>query len=989
MCQGWRHHGTALRWWLVAKRLGLGVSALIILSRLALFAALDQYEGKPVALIEFDPPKQPLTVKTLQAMIPLKVGQPLHAVDIRAAIQRLYATGEYGDIAVDASALESGDVRIRFITTLNYFVGYVGVEGVPEPPSEGQLATATKLQLGAEFNDIDINQAVESLTDVLRRNGFYKTNIVPNVERDPSTSQIKIRFLVAPGRRARFNGVSVTGDTQRSTRSVIFSTGWKPLHGMLPWRAVADSRVQSGIEGVRGWYQRNNRLLAHVTLTKIDYQAEKNRVTPALDIQAGPKVRVKLEGAKVSGGQLRSLLPIFEERTVDRDLLVEGRKNLTTYFQSKGYFEAETDFSTDPQPNGDELIKYEADLGPRHKLVHLEIGGNAYFSTSTLRERMYVTPATRLRYRWGRYSHEYLEKDLNAIRDLYRSNGFREVEVNSREVDDYQGSNNVAVFITVKEGAQSFVSKLEIEGVTASDLDYLRSILHSTEGQPYSEYSIGTDRDSILEYFYNNGYPKAKFEFTAVPSADLNHIALRFQIDTGPPEFVRGVLINGLNRTDEDLVSRRISLTQGDPLSQSRIAESQRRLYDLGIFAKVNTAQQNPEGDEASKYVLYSLEEARRYSLNVGFGAEIARIGGGTTTLDSPAGTTGFSPRVSIGVNRLNLFGLGHTIGLQTRVSTLQQRALVTYAIPQFEGNAKLNLQFSGLFDISKDVRTFSARREEGSVQLGRKLTKANSIQFRYAFRKVNIIGTPLVTPELIPILSQPVRVGLLGLSFAQDRRDDPADAHHGVYNTVDVSLANKGLGSQTGFGRVIARNATYYRVTKTVTLARSTYFGVIQRYGGLTDIPLAERFFSGGSSSQRAFPDNQAGPRDLETGFPIGGNALFMNSVEMRFPLVGDNIGGVLFNDLGNVYSSIGNISLRWGQRNLSDFDYAVQSFGFGIRYRTPIGPVRVDLSVSPNSPHFFGFQGTYNELIFGGGKQVVQRINVFQFHFSLGQAF
>jgi outer membrane protein insertion porin family len=91
----------------------------------------------------------------------------------------------------------------------------------------------------------------------------------------------------------------------------------------------------------------------------------------------------------------------------------------------------------------------------------------------------------------------------------------------------------------------------------------------------------------------------------------------------------------------------------------------------------------------------------------------------------------------------------------------------------------------------------------------------------------------------------------------------------------------------------------------------------------------------------------------------------------------------------MGNVYTSLSNISLRWGQHGLQDFDYAVQSFGYGIRYKTPVGPVRVDLSLSPNSPHFFGFQGTREELLFGGGRQVVQRINVFQFHFSLGQAF
>jgi len=176
--------------------------------------------------------------------------------------------------------------------------------------------------------------------------------------------------------------------------------------------------------------------------------------------------------------------------------------------------------------------------------------------------------------------------------------------------------------------------------------------------------------------------------------------------------------------------------------------------------------------------------------------------------------------------------------------------------------------------------------------------------------------------------------------------------------------------------------------------LARTTDFGLIERYAGSPIIPLAERFFGGGSFSNRAFPDFQAGPRDPTTGFPIGGDALFMNTVELRFPLIGDNLGGVLFNDLGNVYSAVNKISLQFRQPNLQDFDYAVQGFGFGLRYRTPLGPVRVDFSLSPNSPRFFGCEGSINQLYQCGVAgssvpQTVQRINVFQFHFSLGQAF
>lgn len=981
----------AIRWSLVSTRLGLcaRVLAFILISRAGLWAALDAYEGKPVAAVQFEPAKQPLADDVLRGLLPVKPGAPLRAADVRSAIERLYATGEYSDIVVDG-ALENGAVVVKFITTANYFVGGVSAEGVPEPPSRGQLVVATKLELGTGYATRDSTQAEEALNDVLRRNGFYSSRIIPTIERDPDTQEVRLKFLIVPGHRARFDGATITGHPERPAEKIVASTGWKPFFGLLPWRGLTESRLQSGLESIRTWYSKNNHLLAHVTLTKLDRDEDTNRVTPAINIEAGPKVKVKVVGAKVSGGRLRRLLPIYQERSVDRDLLIEGERKLVDYLRSQGYFEAEASFDTELQPGGDEAIEYDVHRGGRHKLVYLDFTGNHYFGKETLRERMYLMPATWLRYRWGRYSPEYLEKDLASIRDVYRSNGFRDVEVTSRQQDNFRGKpKTIAVFIQIKEGPQWFVDKLELSGVSETDRRKLKAILHSTDGEPYSDSNVASDRDTILEYYYNDGYPNAHFEFTASRATEANRMDLNFEIDAGKREYVRNVIVNGLDRTHLKLVMQRISLKPEEPLSQTEITESQRRLYDLGIFARVSTAIQNPEGDEPSKYVIYSVEEARPYSVTLGFGAELARIGGGTTTLDSPAGATGFSPRISIGVNRINFLGDGHTIGLQTLVSTFEQRALATYTIPQFANNPNLTLQFAALFDISKNVRTFSARREEGSVLLGRKLTKAVRVETRYVFRKVNILGTPLVTPELIPLYSQPVRVGLVGVSFIQDRRDDPTDAHHGVYNTLDLSLATKALGSQTGFGRILARNATYHQLTKNLTLARSTTFGTINRYAGLADIPLAERFFSGGSSSQRAFPDNQAGPRDLETGFPIGGDALFMNSVELRFPLIGENIGGVLFNDMGNVYSSIGDISLRWRQRDLSDFNYGVQSFGFGVRYRTPVGPVRVDLSLSPNSPRFFGFSGTYNQLIFGGGQQVVQRINVFQFHITLGQAF
>ena len=112
-----------------------------------------------------------------------------------------------------------------------------------------------------------------------------------------------------------------------------------------------------------------------------------------------------------------------------------------------------------------------------------------------------------------------------------------------------------------------------------------------------------------------------------------------------------------------------------------------------------------------------------------------------------------------------------------------------------------------------------------------------------------------------------------------------PSETHRGIYNTVDVGIALPQFASQTDYTRLVLRNSTYHPLRRNVVLARTLQFGYIQRFGGLAEIPLGERFFAGGASSQRAFPDNQAGPRDPETGFPIGGNALLFHSQGGAFP--------------------------------------------------------------------------------------------------------
>jgi outer membrane protein insertion porin family len=960
-------------------------------------AAPEDYQGKPIRAIEFEPAKQPYSRDYLDKLLPLELSEPLELANVRTAIERLYATGRYSGVTVDARLAQAG-VVLKFITRQNYFVGHVSVERISDPPNEGVLVNSTRLELGTLYTDEALAQAVRNLENVLQSNGFYNSRVQPVFEHDEATQQVRIHFQIDSGDRARYTMPEIKGDLGRSEKEIAGDTRWK---GWLGWKKVTESRTQAGVQRVRRSYQKRDQLEARVSLESLQYEKDTGRVRPSLAVESGPKIQIGLTGAKISRGKLRQLVPVYEEQSVDRDLLAEGRQNLIEYFESQGYFDAKVAFqSKGLNGSKEEVIEYTVDRGQRHNVAKIIIEGNKYFDTDTIRERMYVRPASTLQFRHGRYSESLMREDVDSIVSLYQSNGFRDVGVNPRVERGYGGKErNMAVFVTIKEGPQWLVGKMDLEGVPEESRETVEGLLQSLPGQPFSELNVAIDRDNVLDWYYNQGYPDAQFQWTITPSAEPNRMDIEYTVHEGERKFVRNVLVSGLNATDPGLVAERLRLQPGDPLSRADMLETQRRLYDLGIFARVDMALQNPQGDETQKTVLLDMEEARKYTVTSGLGAEITKIGGCGTCLD-PVGHTGFSPRAYFGVTRRNFRGTGHIISFQSRASILQQRAVVSYQAPQFRSNPNLNLLFSALYDDSRDVNTFTARRREGSVQVGQKISKASTLLYRFSYRRVSVTDLNLgkiSSEDLLPFYLQPARVGMVSVNFIQDRRDDPTDTHRGIFNTLDLGWApeSRFLGSATAFTRFLGHNATYhpFGLGNRFVFARALKFGWEQRLSGAPDLPLPEKFFAGGAQSHRGFPENQAGPRDPETGFPLGGNALLMNQMEFRYPLLGENLRGVLFADSGNVYSGLDKLSLRFRQRGVAegkyDFNYMVHSVGIGFRYRTPIGPVRIDFSYAINPPTFFGYKGTEAELQAGTGRLTVQRISHFQFHFSLGQAF
>ncbi len=911
---------------------------------------------------------------------------------VRESLRQLYRSGRYADIRAEATAGEGG-VRLDFVVRPNAYVNSVRVSGLKEPPGEGAALAALQLGLGEIFREQALHDALERLQQTMRDDGFYQAGIAVERKETAATHQMEILVHVVPGKRARIGAVTEHGGTSSNGNELVRQARLKQ------GKEVTEARLDRGAERVRKYLTKRGHLSARVSVRRGEYDAQSNSVPLLLDIFAGPKVRVELKGAKISDKKLRKLLPIFQEGAVDEDLLQEGRRNIRDHRESQGYFDSQVRFDTsEDAETGHQVITYTVEQGEQQRLVGIEFAGNKYFSTSLLRERLALQPtsfASR-----GRFSRKLLASDTESIEQIYVANGFREAQVQWETLENYRGKKgDLLVRFRIAEGPQTLVADLKLEGNKTLGDDFLLSVAGSTAGQPYSEFNVAGDRDNILALYYNEGFPEARFEPLAEDAGAPNRMRLTYRIAEGPQFKVKKVLLGGYQYTREKTIAQEVQLAPGEPLRQGDIVETQRRLYNLGIFSRVQIAPQNPSGTETDKSLIVLVEEAKRYTIAYGGGVEVQRLGSAN---DPVGGEIQASPRGIFEISKANVLGRAHTLSFKGRASTLQGRALLSYSAPIFWGQRSLSFQLTGFADKTRDVRTFSSTRFEGSALVVQQVTNISSLNYRYVFRRVDAASLK-IDPLKVPLFSQPTKISAPGIAWVRERRDNPADATRGSFYTADVSLAGRRLGSSASFLRVFLQNSTFHPLPRRMSLARSTRVGIQHALGSTTpeQIPLPERFFAGGGMSLRGFALNQAGPRDRVTGFPIGGQAMLLFNQELRFPMklpyVKGAVGGTIFYDAGNVFSRASRITLRGSPTaadlQSGDLNYLAHTIGFGMRYATPIGPVRLDLGYLLNPAHieFCVSTATPDPVRCPGGQGGIQRSRLPRFHFffSIGSLF
>ena len=675
-------------------------------------------------------------------------------------------------------------------------------------------------------------------------------------------------------------------------------------------------------------------------------QKEQNAVANAQEKKAQHATVINLQGEKnFSDKELRSQLK-EQITTIDDFGLTPARADdvaffLELFYRKHGYMKASVHYVIE----GGDRLRLEIQEGQLFTLGTVTFVGNEHEPTDKLFD--YAMGPTRERYSKLQKNLPFVGSDVEEGADLvhrfYVAEGYLDAAVEKPRYRFHDDTGLVDATVPIQEGRQYFFGNVTFTGKTVYDSETLRGQIKDLLDQPYTEARVADIPRRLQSYFKTRGYYSVKVEATSdSTAARAGHVPVQVAVSAGSVYHFADVTVSGLRRLHPRYVEKRFSSLSGKTYSPEVLDDKFRTLMRSGLFTIL---QINPVavGDDTLRLDI-SAEEAksREFGLSAGYGTYEGLIGG-------------------LQFRELNLFGSGRPLTTSILVSQRSYKGEVLYEDPYlFDTDIGLKARVGAL---TFDFDGYSKFELGGRVELTRKLTRQYEVGAVFSVRHVEITSAA-IKPLYLGDTSY--FIDTLGFTQTLDLRDSPLVSPRGFVaaNTVDVATA--GLGSEIDLVRATLRLGYYIpfgpkpltpgvvedqtgpknpwqRFVQQSSLAFGARTGLVHslNHSGPdepTTIPIDERFFNGGGTTVRSFGERDLGPHDRH-GNPLGGEFFTVFNAEYTFPLYGE-LQGAAFADAGNLLPTS-------EQPGLDAMRYAL---GLGLRYKLPIGPIRLDYGVNPD---------------------------------------
>ena len=921
--------------------------------------AAAAYVGRTVSAIQIVIEGVPSTDPALTDLIESRIGEPLLMHEVRDSIAHLFSLSRFQDIHVEAEPAEGG-IRLRFDLVPIHsvervdFTGDIGL-------STGVLRRTVSERFGPKPPVGRIADVVRLLTQLYEDRGYRRATITPKTTELHDPDRTILTFEIASGPRARIGRVDVVGEALDKRPEFL-----SRIHAS-PGSFYEHTEIQRELEDYVKRLKRQGRYDAVVSLRPAVLSPDGATADLTIDVRPGPVVTVAFEGDPIPSDKRDDLVPVEQEGSADEDLLEDSARRIEEYLKQQGYWRARATFER--KTDGEQMrIVFTVRRGLQYRVAGgVEITGNRQISIEDLRPLMPRLAANDV------FVESHLDAAAAAIAALYRRLGYAQVKVEAGETElnaVRAGEGQIKPVITINEGPLTLVGAISLTGNTSVGEAELRALMRSQTGVPYFEPTVAADEDSLQLHYYNLGFASANVGVAPHRSEDGSRVDLQFKIAEGPRILVDHVIIVGNRRTDPEVIRRELRLRPGEPLGLADRMESQRRLGALGLFRRVGV-QALSHGDDERQDVLVTVEEAPATSVGYGGGFEISRLLRPTGEFNEAEERFEFAPRGFFEFGRRNLGGKNRSINLFTRFGLrpddsidnpggsrfgfADYRVVTTYRQPRLLGANDATVTAA----VEQGVRSsFNFARKGVTAEMTRRLAPGIRAAARYSFNTTRTVdkGIREEDQSRIDRLFPQVRLSSFSGAISRDTRDDVVEPSRGGFLSAEGSVAARALGGQVGFMKSYGQAFWFRRLPgmkgtvfatrgalgladgfqRTVQATDAAGIPIPDEFIVVEDLPASERFFAGGDTTIRGFAlDTVGAPSTISrSGFPRGGNAVLILNAELRLP-AWHSVGPVVFVDGGNVFERVKDFVV-------GELRGAV---GFGVRYRSPVGPIRLDI--------------------------------------------